>query len=104
MCGTMSPTIACGYCSYCRAGYYAQRDTANPNGPAEYARIPFAHVGLIRLPDEVSDEQAILHRRDHPGRYGAFSRRVGLSGSAIRPLCRNSRLAEERSGTEGLNL
>src|SRR5437762_6426511 len=25
-------TIACGYCSYCRAGYYAQCDNANPNG------------------------------------------------------------------------
>lgn len=26
-------TIACGNCSYCRAGYYAQCDQANPNGP-----------------------------------------------------------------------
>src|SRR5215510_1299472 len=26
-------TIACGACSYCRAGYYSQCDTANPNGP-----------------------------------------------------------------------
>ena len=26
-------TIGCGRCSYCRAGYYAQRDVANPNGP-----------------------------------------------------------------------
>lgn len=25
-------TIACGTCSYCRAGYYAQCDVANPNG------------------------------------------------------------------------
>ena len=23
-------TIACGYCSYCRSGYYAQCDNANP--------------------------------------------------------------------------
>ena len=27
-------TIACGTCSYCRAGYYSQCDNANPNGPA----------------------------------------------------------------------
>jgi threonine dehydrogenase-like Zn-dependent dehydrogenase len=27
-------TIACGYCSYCRAGYYAQCDNANPKGPS----------------------------------------------------------------------
>src|SRR4051812_39658632 len=26
-------TIGCGACSYCRAGYYAQCDRANPNGP-----------------------------------------------------------------------
>src|SRR3954470_8351156 len=26
-------TIACGTCSYCRAGYFAQCDNANPNGP-----------------------------------------------------------------------
>ena len=85
-------TIACGYCSYCRAGYYSQCDTANPNGPAagtaffggpqmsgpfhglqaEYARVPFAHVGLVKLPDEVSDEQAILLSDIFPtGYFGA---------------------------------
>src|SRR5438876_4667211 len=73
-------TIACGSCSYCRAGYYSQCDNANPNGPeagtaffggpeqtgpfqglqAEQARIPFANVGLVKLPDEVSDDQAML--------------------------------------------
>src|SRR5690242_13617538 len=26
-------TIGCGACSYCRAGYHAQCDRANPNGP-----------------------------------------------------------------------
>ena len=73
-------TIACGNCSYCRAGYYAQCDRANPNGPeggtaffggpkesgsfdglqAEKARVPFANVGLVKLPAEVSDDEAIL--------------------------------------------
>ena len=76
----VASTIACGTCSYCRAGYFAQCDQANPNGPragtaffggpkatgsfgglqAERARIPYANVGLIKLPDEVSDEQAIM--------------------------------------------
>lgn len=85
-------TIACGYCSYCRGGYYAQCDYANPNGPAagtaffggpeksgpynglqaEKARIPFAHVNLIKLPDDVSDEQAILLSDIFPtGYFGA---------------------------------
>jgi len=73
-------TIACGSCSYCRAGYYSQCDRANPNGPnsgtaffggpeesgpfdglqAELARVPFANVGLVKIPEEVSDDQAIL--------------------------------------------
>ncbi len=85
-------TIACGYCSYCRAGYYAQCDNANPNGPhagtafyggpeetgsfaglqAERARIPYANVGLVKLPDEVSDDQAILLSDIFPtGYFGA---------------------------------
>ncbi len=73
-------TVACGTCSYCRAGYYAQCDNANPGGrlagtvffggpeaaggldglQAEYARVPFAHVGLVPLPDTVDDTQAIM--------------------------------------------
>lgn len=73
-------TIACGYCAYCRAGYFAQCDNANPNGPlagtafyggpeqtgpfqglqAELARVPFAATNLVRLPDDLSDEQGIL--------------------------------------------
>jgi threonine dehydrogenase-like Zn-dependent dehydrogenase len=85
-------TIACGYCSYCRAGYHSQCDNANPNGPsagtafyggpqpaggfnglqAEKARIPFAHVNLVKLPDEVSDDQAILLSDIFPtGYFGA---------------------------------
>lgn len=83
-------TIACGYCSYCRAGYYSQCDNANPNQPvtaffgapeafgglhglqAEKARVPFAHVNLIKLPDSIIDEQAILLSDIFPtGYFGA---------------------------------
>ncbi|WP_269140961.1 zinc-dependent alcohol dehydrogenase [Steroidobacter gossypii] len=85
-------TIACGYCSYCRAGYFAQCDTVNPHGKragtaffggptasgpfhglqAERARIPFAHVGLVKLPDDVTDDQAILLSDIFPtGYFGA---------------------------------
>ena len=39
---------------------------------AEKARIPFANVGLVKLPDEVSDEQAILISDIFPtGWFGA---------------------------------
>ena len=73
-------TIGCGSCVYCRAGYYAQCDNANPNGSdagtafyggpsmtgpfdglqAEYARVPFAHTNLVAIPPGVTDEQAIM--------------------------------------------
>ena len=82
-------TIACGACSYCRAGYYSQCDKANPGGKtagtaffggpeaaggfnglqAEYARIPFAHTTLVKLPDEVSDAQAIMLSDIFPTAY-----------------------------------
>lgn len=82
-------TIACGGCSYCRAGYHSQCDVANPNGPlagtafyggpkasgpfhglqAEKARIPFANVGLVKLPDDITDEQAIFLSDIFPTAY-----------------------------------
>lgn len=85
-------TIACGNCSYCRAGYYSQCDNANPNGPragtaffggpkmtgpfnglqAEYARIPYANIGPVKIPDHMSDDTAILLSDIFPtGYYGA---------------------------------
>ncbi len=86
-------TISCGYCSYCRAGYTAQCDNANPNGKdkgtsffggpaetgpinglqAERARIPFAASTLVKLPKQVSDDQAILISDIFPtGWFGAI--------------------------------
>lgn len=88
----VASTIACGNCVYCRAGYYAQCDNANPQGKtagtaffggpensgafhglqAEKARIPFANIGLIKLPPEISDDQAILLSDIFPtGYFGA---------------------------------
>jgi threonine dehydrogenase-like Zn-dependent dehydrogenase len=85
-------TIGCGSCNYCRDGYFAQCDVANPNGPqagtafyggpkesgpfdglqAEYARIPYANVGPVPLPPEISDDQAICLSDIFPtGYFGA---------------------------------
>ncbi|WP_372023245.1 glutathione-dependent formaldehyde dehydrogenase (plasmid) [Tistrella mobilis] len=85
-------TISCGWCAYCRSGYTAQCDTANPNGPqagtaffggpaqtgpfdglqADYARIPHANVGLVKLPDGITDDQAIMLSDIFPtGYFGA---------------------------------
>lgn len=82
-------TIACGSCAYCRAGYFSQCDRANPNGAAagtafyggpkstgpfdglqaELVRVPFANVGLVKLPDDISDEDAILLSDIFPTAY-----------------------------------
>ena len=88
----IASTIACGNCVYCRGGQYSQCDEANPNGPqqgtaffggpkdsgpfnglqAEKARIPFASVGLLKLPDEIDDTRAILLSDVFPtGWFGA---------------------------------
>lgn len=73
----IASTIACGFCSYCRAGYYAQCDTTEPAGgtaffggpeaaggydgmQAELVRVPYANVGCVKLPDDVTDDQAIM--------------------------------------------
>ena len=88
----VASTIACGYCSYCRSGYYSQCDNANPQGKlagtaffggpkmtgpfqglqAEYARVPFANVGCVKLPDTIDDAKAILLSDIFPtGYFGA---------------------------------
>lgn len=87
----VTSTIACGSCAYCRAGYFSQCDVANPNGrdagtsffggpkdtgpvqglQAERARIPFANVNLVKLPNEVTDDQAILISDIFPTGYFA---------------------------------
>jgi threonine dehydrogenase-like Zn-dependent dehydrogenase len=38
---------------------------------AEYARVPFANVGLVKLPDDMSDDQAILLSDIFPTGYFA---------------------------------
>src|SRR3954466_13866025 len=76
--------IACGNCGACRAQAYSLCENSNPNawmaeklwghspagifgyshmlggyagGQAEYARVPFADVGPIKVPDGIPDEQ-----------------------------------------------
>ncbi|HEX3998810.1 MAG TPA: zinc-dependent alcohol dehydrogenase [Pirellulales bacterium] len=85
-------TVCCGQCSYCLAGYTSQCDNANPNGPqagtaffggptttgpldglqAEFARVPLADANLVKLPEEIGDDQAILLSDIFPtGYFGA---------------------------------
>ncbi len=80
-------TIACGQCLSCSARTYSLCENSNPNawmaeklwgyspaglfgythvlggfagGQAEYARVPFADVGPIKVPEGISDEQVLF--------------------------------------------
>lgn len=79
--------IACGACSACRATMYSLCENSNPNawmaeklmghspggifgyshmlggyagGQAEYARVPFADVGALKVPSGMPDEQVLF--------------------------------------------
>ncbi|GGL99375.1 zinc-dependent alcohol dehydrogenase [Nakamurella endophytica] len=71
--------VYCGSCYFCARGLYANCHNVNPNatavggiygysytcggydgGQAEYVRVPFADVGPARIPDWMSDEDAVL--------------------------------------------
>jgi threonine dehydrogenase-like Zn-dependent dehydrogenase len=79
--------IACGVCSACKRGLFSVCENSNPNawlaeelwghspagifgyshmlggyagGQAEYARVPFADVGPIKVPDGMPDEKVLF--------------------------------------------
>ena len=79
--------IACGVCFACQKGMYSVCENSNPNawmaeklwghagagvfgyshltggyagGQAEYARVPFADVGPLKVPEGMSDEQVLF--------------------------------------------
>lgn len=96
-------TVACGVCEQCRKANYSQCDQANPNGleagtcffggpkssgplngcQAEYVRVPYAANNLIKLSDEVSDDQAILLSDIFPTAYFAADIAKVKSGDVV---------------------
>ena len=66
---TVNVETFCGECFFCRHGYGNNCTDANggwalgcriDGGQAEYVRVPYADQGLNRIPDAVSDEQALF--------------------------------------------
>lgn len=66
---TVNVETFCGECFFCQHGFV--NNCTDPNGgwalgcridggQAEYVRVPYADQGLNRIPDTVSDEQALL--------------------------------------------
>lgn len=91
-------TISCGRCFFCQNQMWSLCDNSNPNawmlektygsspsglfgyshmmggyagGQAEYARVPFADVGPIKVPDGLSDEQVLFLSDIFPTGYMA---------------------------------
>src|SRR6185436_700658 len=79
---------ACGICRYCREGAYGQ--CLGGGGwvlkhlvdgvQSELARIPFADLSTYKLPDQVSDESAVLLADILPTSY-----EVGVLNGRVRP-------------------
>jgi len=90
--------IACGHCSQCEREMYSLCENTNPNawmaeklwgyspcgifgyshmlggyagGQAEYARVPFADVNPLKVPDELDDEQVLFLSDIFPTGYMA---------------------------------
>jgi threonine dehydrogenase-like Zn-dependent dehydrogenase len=91
-------TIACGNCFFCKQQLWSCCDNSNPNyclaeqlmgyspsglfgyshmmggyagGQAQYARVPFADVGPMKLPPDITDEQAVMLADIFPTGYFA---------------------------------
>jgi len=90
--------ISCGHCNFCEQDLWSLCDNSNPNawlaekmmgyspsglfgyshmlggyagGQAEYARVPFADVGLFKIPDTLTDEQVLFLTDIFPTGYMA---------------------------------
>ena len=99
-------TIACGRCYYCQNGLWSLCDNSNPNawiaekmygfsgsglfgyshmlggyagGQAQYARVPFADVGHVKIPQGLRDEQVLFLTDIFPTGY------MAAENCAIRP-------------------
>ena len=66
---TVNVETFCGECFFCRHGYVNNCTDENggwalgcriDGGQAEYVRVPYADQGLNRIPDKVTDEQALF--------------------------------------------
>jgi threonine dehydrogenase-like Zn-dependent dehydrogenase len=91
-------TISCGRCFFCQKGMWSLCDNSNPNaamaeklygqstaglfgyshlyggfagGQAQYARVPFADVGPIKIPDGLRDDQVLFLSDIFPTGYMA---------------------------------
>ena len=107
-------TISCGQCWFCQKGLFSCCDRTNPEcrdgdqgdgpfagrtvrlqpharrlfsgGQAEYLRVPMADVGPIKIPDSVTDEQALFLSDIFPDRLHGGGERADRAGRHRRDL------------------
>jgi alcohol dehydrogenase len=78
----------CGACRYCREGHYGQCQGGGgwilghtfDGTQADYVRVPFADMSTYRVPDGVSDEDALMLADILPTGY-----EVGVLKAGVRP-------------------
>ncbi len=94
-----SCTVGCGDCALCRRGVYSGCvtmtkgggasnvfgfSTGLPGGQAEAVRVPFSDTNLFRVPDPLSDEQALFLTDILPTGYmGAELAEVGPGDTVV---------------------
>jgi alcohol dehydrogenase len=79
---------ACGSCRFCREGRYGQCLCGGgwilghtiDGTQAEYVRVPFADTSTFRIPDGVTDEEALMLADTLPTGY-----EVGVLAGGVRP-------------------
>jgi threonine dehydrogenase-like Zn-dependent dehydrogenase len=74
-------TIGCGRCAYCRAGYFAQCDVANPNGP-DGDIFPTAWFGA-RLAEVEPGDVVLVLGAGPVGQLAALSARIQGAGRVL---------------------
>ncbi len=99
-------TIACGVCRFCKMSLFSLCDNSNPNaeiakmamgqspsalfgyshmlggipgGQAQYLRVPYADVGPIKIPENLTDEQVLFLSDVFPTGY------MGAENAQIQP-------------------
>jgi threonine dehydrogenase-like Zn-dependent dehydrogenase len=103
-------TISCGQCWFCKKGLFSCCDRTNPNaelaakamgqspaglfgfshmlggysgGQAEYLRVPMADIGPIKIPDSITDEQALFLSDIFPTGYMAAENAQIQNGDTV---------------------
>ncbi len=93
--------VSCGHCFFCQHGWFSACDNSNPNGEAggllgysdtfggypggqaEYLRVPYANVGPVVVPDELTDEEVLFCTDILPTSYWGIEQSGMKAGDTV---------------------